>query len=119
MCEISWIKQFKVNSNFGNLRFKKLDLGFGGYPKFEFVDDLLDIVDLDTFVRIEEERIPLFIGTQFGISPDPDKIPDFCREDRIIALLPKSALSGKTLGLVFYKITKRKELLDYQEFPID
>lgn len=112
-----WIKHFKQNPEFGHLRFKKLYKGFSGYPPFEIEESLIDEVDIDTFIRLEETRIPLFIGTQMGIYPQLYKIPNFLTEDKIIAILGKSLMSGHVAGLRIYQIKagshehERKELI--------
>jgi hypothetical protein len=99
-----WIKHFKDNPEYGSLRFKKLDKGFYGYPPFDFDETLLDVVDLETFIKIEKCRIPLFIGTQFGLYPWFYEFPDFYNEDKIIAILGKSVLTGHVAGLSIYRI---------------
>jgi hypothetical protein len=60
-----WIRHFKQNPDYGHLRFKKFDKVKYGYPPFDFDESLIDIVDLETFTKVEDNRIPLFIGTQF------------------------------------------------------
>jgi hypothetical protein len=90
---------------YGHLRFKKLkNQGFGGYPPFDIDETLIDEVDLDTFIKKEETRIPLFIGHQFGINPWFNNIPNFLFEDKIVAILGKSVLSGHVAGLSIYQI---------------
>jgi len=99
-----WIKHFKLNPEYGHLRFKKLDNGFSGYPPFEFDETLIDEVDLNTFIKKEETRIPLFIGTPMGLYPLLYKIPNFLTEDKIVAILGKSLLTGHVAGLRFYNL---------------
>lgn len=101
---VYWLKQFKENQEFGNIRFKRLDKGFYGYPPFDFDDSILDTVDLETFIKVEKNRIPLFVGTQFGMYPWFYDFPDFYNEDKTIAVLGKSLLSGLIAGLALYKV---------------
>jgi hypothetical protein len=112
-----WIRHFKQNQDYGHLRFKKLNKGFAGYPTFEFDETLIDEVDLDTFIKNEKTRIPLFIGTPMGLYPLLYKIPNFLSEDKIVAILGKSLLTGNVTGLRFYRINagshenEREELI--------
>lgn len=100
----NWIKHFKANPEFGKYRFKKLEKGFKGYPAFDFDDSILDIVDLETFMIVEKDRIPLFVGTQFGMYPWFYNFPDFYDQEKIVAVLGKSLLSGHITGVSIYKI---------------
>jgi hypothetical protein len=97
-----WIKHMKEYPDYPELRFKKLNSGFYGYPLFNFDKSILDNVDLETFLMVEKDRIPLFVGTQFGIYPGLTDLPDFYKEDRTIAILGKSILSGHVSGLGLY-----------------
>lgn len=113
-----WGKNFKQEAEYGRLRFKKLNKGFGGYPPFVIDETLIDEVDLDTFIKNEETRIPFFIGHQFGINPWLNRIPGFFSCDKTVAILNKSILSGHVEGLVIYKIpansrNKKRALIAY------
>lgn len=64
-----------------------------GYPKFILSAELFDIVEEDVFFKEEPNRIPLLIGTQFGIYPYEFRdLKQF--EGMRIAILGKSLLSG-------------------------
>ncbi|HEY5124363.1 MAG TPA: hypothetical protein VIK14_11570 [Ignavibacteria bacterium] len=104
-----------MNPEYGHLRFKKLDKGFLGYPPFDIDKNLIDEVDLDTFIKNEETRIPLFIGTQFGLYPWFYEFPDFYNEDKIIAILGKSVLTGHIAGLRIIKIPAHSAHSSYKE----
>jgi hypothetical protein len=77
-----------------------------GYPLFIFSEELLDIVEENQFLSIEKNRIPLFIGSQFGVSPKKQFRYNE-NEEILIAILSKSLLSEVVYGLVIYKITPR------------
>lgn len=96
-----WIKKFQMDVNFGNKRLKRLE---NGYPPFEIDDNLIDTVDLKSFITDEEDRIPLFIASQFGIHPSIKSIPDFFNGPKMIAVLSKSLLSGNVHGLSIHLI---------------
>ena len=99
-----WIKSFKRNPKYGHMRFKKLDIGFSGYPPFEFEETNVDVVDLDAFIKKEENRIPLFIGTPMGLYPLLYKIPNFLSEERLVGIFGKSLLTGHVAGLRIYNL---------------
>lgn len=102
-----WIKHFKQDKEFGHLRFKRLeDKEHGGYPPFYIDESLLDKVGLDVFVKIENDRIPFFVGAPlFGINPRPDEIPNFFNGRKIIAVLSRSSFNSKIVaGLSIYKV---------------
>jgi hypothetical protein len=61
-----WVKHLYQSKTWNSLRFKKLKTG---YPQFNFLECLIDEVELKEFQRDEYQRIPLFIGCQFGIIP--------------------------------------------------
>ena len=96
-----WIEKFKVDAVYGAKRFKKLDVG---YPSFDIDETIVDIVNLDDFIKIEDNRIPLFIGSQFGIKPDINKLSGFFNGEKEIAILNKSMLSGVVSGLGIFQI---------------
>jgi hypothetical protein len=107
-----WIARFKKSEKLGHLRFKKLRSGFRGYPPFDIDESLIEDVDLEEFLNSEEDKIPFFVGTQFGVTPDMDSIPGFYDVDRKIAILAKSALSGNVAGLRIYFIPKGSRFND-------
>ena len=96
-----WIVKFLKDPVYGRNRFKILD---SGYPQFEITESLVDEVGVDEFSFIEKNRIPLFIGTPFGIFPVVNEIPDFFNGEKIIAILSKSLFSGHVAGLSLYRI---------------
>jgi len=106
-----WIKHFRQNKEFGHLRFKLLkDKEHGGNPPFDIDESLIDEVGLDDFVKFEENRIPFFVGTQHGIYPRIDEIPNFYSEDKIIGILGKSLLSGHIGGLSIHKCVGKERI---------
>lgn len=96
-----WLAAFQKDDANRNKRFKMLNCG---YPNFVLDTKYYDIVELDEFNRIEDDRLPLFIGTQFGIAPKIENLANFFNGEKEIAILGKSALSGNVSGLSIYKI---------------
>lgn len=101
-----WIKNFKNDQDYGQFRFKRLNKD---YPSFEIDEVIMDVVEFEEFMKIEEQRIPLFIGSQFGISPGIDNMPDFFNGRKLIAILSKSLLSGHVNGLTLYQIEENEK----------
>ena len=96
-----WSKKIKADPDFKNFKFKKLDKG---YPEFQYDPQLVRIVNLEEFCRIEPNCLPLFIGTQFGIYPNINKMDSFFNGEKKLAILSKSLLSGTIGRLVIYQI---------------
>jgi hypothetical protein len=101
-----WLWHLEGNSAYQVLRFKKLDNGFYGYPPFDISESYLDVVDLKTFIKKEPDRLPLFIGTQFGLYPYLYDYKAFYNEDKIIAVLGYSILTGIVSGLRLIEVNK-------------
>jgi hypothetical protein len=101
------------NEEYKNIRFKKLNIG---YPMFVLNPHLFDEVDIVEFLEIEQNRLPLFIGSQFGKSPRLEEIYTVEDENRIIAVLRKSILSGTVAGLTIYLLKKNYELIEIENF---
>jgi len=99
-----WIKEFQEDPTFGSYRFKKLDRGYSGYPPFDLGPLPVDIVDCTTFCANEEDRLPLVIGTQFGLYPRIHDIPNFFDDDKLVAVLSRSILSGTVFALKIYLV---------------
>lgn len=98
-----WLSRFKADAHYGKMRLKKLD---GGYPRFDFDSKYIDTVRLEVFIKNEPDRIPLFIGTQFGVMPRVNELQDFFNGPKEIAVLGKSLLSGTVAGLGIYLISE-------------
>lgn len=98
-----WIPRFKNDPDVGNKRFKFLK---NCNANFQIDPDLVDYVDEDEFMKIEADRIPLGLGTQFGIYPRiiSTENSSFFNGEKIVALIAKSLLSGCVDGLHIYRI---------------
>ena len=85
------------------MKYKALN---SGYPNINFPDNV-EFVDDNDFIRNETDRIPLFIGTQFGIYPS--KFSDLNRlKGQKIAVIGKSLLSGVQTELKEYLLDNKK-----------
>ena len=102
-----WIEKFKADPEYCNKRFKIIN--GEGYIQHLYIDpDLIDLVTEEEFQLIEEDRIPLGIGSQCGINPRmiSNENSTFFNGEKIVALLCKSLLSGRVHGIKIYKIEK-------------
>lgn len=96
-----WVDIMQQDQYFGNIRFKKLNLG---YPIFVLHPHLYDEVNLNEFIASEHNRLPIFIGSQFGINPRLEDVFLSNNEIKLIAVLNKSLLSGAVSGLKIYSV---------------
>lgn len=92
-----WESQYLADEEYSKVGFKRLTTLSEQMYRISSVK--VDAVKLDHFLNQEEDRIPLLIGSQFGIIPRLNSIPGFFSEPRILALLSKSLLSGSVAGL--------------------
>ena len=119
-----WLDQLKVDKDFGHIHLKGL-LG----PDASKVnrEPYIDWVGMDEFLLVEPDRLPFFLGTQFGVHPRIKDLVGFLDSDRQYAILGKSALSGCVHGLTIYSVkdgkTEKVKLITnaplFPEPPID
>ena len=81
----------------------RLKYPIGGNPPMPLPPEVVDRVDLDIFERIEVDRIPLFMASQFGVYPTPGEVLVPGRT-YIVATYSKSVLSGYVSGLYLHRI---------------
>lgn len=98
---LRWTKPFYGDPRFAQFRFK--------YPekiqvKFDFPDQLIDLVSYEDYYKTEKDRIPLFIGSQFGIIPRFEKAKPLFGDQKHIAILGKSLLTGAVSSLKIYSL---------------
>jgi len=111
-----WESHLLSDEVYGNIRLKKLD--GGQYVPYNIASIPVESVDIDIFLKLEDKRLPLIIGTQFGFFPRLNTIPGFYLEPRIVALLSKSVLSGNVAGITVCLITDgSKQWKIIRDFP--
>lgn len=96
-----WLERFLSCYDYGHLQFKKLD---SGYPLFSFLQNIIADVSETVFCTKEEYRLPLFIGSQFGLHPRSNTIEGFFNGEKKVAVLSKSLMSGHVAGLTIYQL---------------
>lgn len=106
---LEWIHDFMQNQEYGKYRFKYYCKDSNYLGAFDFISEWIDLVDdVDEFNAIEKNRVPLFLGST------PELLPGKLSDDGIqlkipvIAILNKTLVTNKTLGLGFYSIKPRK-----------
>lgn len=109
-----WIDWLQADPIYCNMRFKKLG---NTYPLFEIDDGLIDEVEIEEFLCYDPDRIPFFIGSQFGIIPYFKNIPGLRDSDRLVAILNKSLLSGCVAGLRLIILKKDVGSFRIRYFP--
>lgn len=110
-----WTKPLQKDSEWKNIKFKTTNYK---YPPFEIPVNMVEEVDRKTFWTVEQNRIPLFIGTQFGVCPiSIDSREVLARfNNGFFAILSKSGLSGVVVGVKIYQIIDNQKIL-VKEFP--
>jgi hypothetical protein len=98
---LNWIQLFKSDALYGLKRLKWLGTS---HPPFEVDASLFDYVERSDFIKIEKDRIPLLLGSQFGLNPNIDLMPEFFNGTKLVAILNKSLLSGHVAGLSICQI---------------
>jgi len=107
---LEWIHEFMKNQEFCNYRFKYYCEDGNCYgPDFDFISEWIDLVDnVDEFNAIERNRVPLFIGSDPKLLPGQLSHEGIRLKSPIIAILKKTLISNKVLGLGFYSIKSRR-----------
>lgn len=109
-----WIKHYKNDNQFGKMRFKVRKKFSKDLIRIDW--EMVDFVEDDEFVKIEPNRLPLFIGSQFGITPRIEKLDGFFNGNKFIAILAKSQLSGHVDGLLIYLILETDKEFKYRMY---
>jgi hypothetical protein len=97
-----WTIRYRRDPEFAKVRFKRLERG---YPdKVEYPLDLMDVVEPEVFFANEANRLPFFVGSQFGLLPFNREYYKYMNDKARIAVLGKSILSGVVSGLSIREI---------------
>lgn len=105
-----WTHGFMRNQEFCNYRFKYYckDGNCLG-PDFDFIAEWIDLVDdVNEFNAIEKNRVPIFIGSDPELLPRELSYEGVRLTSPIIAILKKTLVINKTLGLGLYSIKPRR-----------
>lgn len=95
-----WIDRLKADPKWNKIRFKRLDKGHYTNTSINIKHDFIEVVNFNVFVRIEENRIPLFIGPSYKVILNLKSVYLDHPETRTIAVLDESPLPGEYRGLI-------------------
>lgn len=104
-----WINRLKADPIWGKFRFKRLDKGHYTNSAISIKHDLIDVVNFTVFVRIEEDRLPLFIGPSYIVMTSLKSAYLEYPKRRIIAVLEESYPSENYRGLTIMEYFRREE----------
>lgn len=94
-----WIQSIVNHDIYGKLEFKIPQNKTNNYP----IDDLknlnLNIVSPEEFLKVDNQSIPLFFETSYGMSPDIEIIKFIASPKFKFAVIKSSFLSGHLFGL--------------------
>jgi len=85
-----WIDCLKADPLWGKFRFKRLHKGHYINSNISIKHELIDVVNFTVFVRIEEDRLPLFIGPSYIVKTSLKSVYLENPQRRIIAVLEES-----------------------------
>jgi uracil-DNA glycosylase len=84
------INSLKADLIWGKFRFKRLNKGHYSNSATSIKHELIDVVNFTVFVRIEENRLPLFIGPSYIVMTSLKSVYLEYPQRRIIAVLEES-----------------------------
>jgi hypothetical protein len=94
-----WIQSIVNNDTYGILEFKIPHNEVKNYP----IDDLKNLnvsfVSPEEFLKVDDQSIPLFIETSYGMSPDIGIVKFIANPKFKFAVIKSSFLSGYLFGL--------------------
>lgn len=98
---LQWTIRYQNDPDFSHIRFKTTGSANTSFQNGScaFIGKWLDFVPRKEFFTPEPNRLPLFIGSQFGIRPNLHSNKEFLTGQLRIAVLAKSQLSGCVAGL--------------------
>lgn len=94
-----WIQSLINHSIYGKLEFKIPQNKINNYPLDELKNINTNIVSSDEFLKIDDQSIPLFIETSYGISPDIEIVKFIANPKFRFAVIKSSFLSGYLFGI--------------------
>lgn len=111
-----WWRAYLDDPFYGSYKLKRLR-GSLSYNN-EVLMSMIPMVELAEFQKHENDRLPLFAGTQFGLHPRAEDVFNDDKE-RNVAILSFSLLSGVMSGVSIYQFKGPKCIrkLNHIEFP--
>jgi len=103
------IDRLKADPEWSKYRFKRLDKGHYTNPNISINNKLIDAVNFTVFVRIEEDRLPLFIGPSYIVMTSLRSVYLENPQRRIIAVLEETYPLGNYKGLTILEYFRGEE----------
>lgn len=113
-----WIQSIANHDIYGKLKFKIPQNKVNNYP----VDNLKNLnvifVSPEDFLKVDNQSIPLFIETSYGMSPDIDIVKFIANPKFKFAVIKSSFLSGHLFSLTIkeYDSSGKESLNDIIKF---
>jgi hypothetical protein len=94
-----WIQSIANHHIYGNLEFKIPQNKVDNYPMDELNKLNISIVSPEEFLKVDDQSIPLFFETSYGMSPDIEIVKFIANPKFKFAIIKSSFLSGHLFGL--------------------
>lgn len=94
-----WIQSIANHNVFGLLKFKIPQNKVNNYPIDELTKLNIRIVSPEEFLKVDDQSIPLFLETSYGMSPDIGIVKFIANPKFKFAVIKSSFLSGYLFGL--------------------
>lgn len=94
-----WIQSIVNNDIYGNLEFKIPKNIVHNYPIDVLKNLNIRFVSPEEFLKVDDQNMPLFIETSYGMSPDIGIVKFIANPKFKFAVIKSSFLSGHLFGL--------------------
>lgn len=113
-----WIQSIANHDIYGKLEFKIPQNKVNNYPIDELKNLNVSFVSPEDFLKVDDQSIPLFIETSYGMSPDIGIVKFIANPKFKFAVIKSSFLSGHLFGLTIkeYNISGTESLNDIIKF---
>jgi hypothetical protein len=113
-----WIQSIVNNNIYGKIEFKIPHNEVKNYPINDLKNLNLSFVSPEEFLKVDDQSIPLFIETSYGMSPDIGIVKFIANPKFKFAVIKSSFLSGYLFGLTVkeYDSSETESLNDIIKF---
>jgi hypothetical protein len=113
-----WIQSIVNNNIYGKIEFKIPHNEVKNYPINDLKNLNLSFVSPEEFLKVDDQSIPLFIETSYGMSPDIGIVKFIANPKFKFAVIKSSFLSGYLFGLTIreYDSSETESLNDIIKF---
>lgn len=113
-----WIQSIANHDIYGNLEFKIPQNKVDNYPMDELNKLNIRVVSPKEFLKGDDQSIPLFFETSYGMSPDIEIVKFIANPKFKFAVIKSSFLSGHLFGITIkeYDNSETESLKDIIKF---